>query len=915
MKRFGHQADPGAPAGAWCALLCLLLLVGAEPARAASAAENRAWAAANRAFEDQIWERAEAEFARFAQRFPESSRMPEALLRRAQAQFHQGRFADAIAQLTAALPRAGLLSEEYLFWLGHAQFQAGQHAAAAETFERLLREFPNSVRRDEARVALAAARARLAQWPQIIALLGGPDSAPGSVSPTNAPARIQAQARLLLGEAFLAQNQFDRAEAALRSWPERLSPDDAALTWQRQFLLCRAALGAGRTNDALQAAATLIELAQTAGRSDLRAQSVAFLAGIHEAAGHREDAAAVWKQNLAPDTPPERQREALLRLTELTLAQGRLDAAIAALEEFLNRFSNAPAADVALLTLGELHLKAHLMASNAPAGAPPESALAASAATNHVRRAVGYFDRLLSAFPDSAQSGRAQLDRGWCFWLEGDHARAAEAFEAAAARLPDSPERVVARFKLGDARFAQRDWAAAREQYAAALAAATNQPAARPLVPQILQQLVHVNVALTNAEDAAIAMRQLLEWPTAPEGAPASPTDLGPFARSLLLVGQSFLDARAPERARALFAEFVERFPDSPERPAVELQLARALEKENRWAEAQALYAAWLERFAEHPLRPQAEFFHALAAYHAGAETNALALFTNFVARFPTNSLAPQAQWWIADHFYNRGEFAQAEKSYRLLFQSWPESELAFEACLMSGRAALGWRNFTGAIECFTNLASRLDCPPALWAQAVFAYGNTLMLAAGGETNRLANLEEAIRVFSKIHERQPTNEIAALAWGEIAKCYWQLQSWSNALSAFERVIAAPAAGAGARSEAQVGLALLLEEMARAEPATNQPALLRAALSNCLDVLYLKNLREGESPDWFWVKKAGLEAARLAERLGDWAVAVNLYRRLQELLPPLRESLERKIQRAREQPLQPEAPVATARAAS
>lgn len=907
MNPFGHPAWGGFLRGALAGALGLVALAAAH---AASPAENRAWAAATRAFEDRIWERAEAEFGRFAERFPGSPRVPEALLRRAQAQFHQGRYAEAVAQLTDALPRAGLLTEEFLFWLGHAQFQAGRYADAAETFERLLREFPDAARRHETRVALAAARARLAQWPQVITLLGGPDGAPEPALPTNAPVRARAQARLLLGEAFLAQRQFDRAEAALGSWPEPLPPGELALSWQRQYLLCRAALGAGRTNDALSAAATLIEMARTAGRPDLRAESVAFLAGVHEAAGQTDAAAATWKQNLAPDTPPERQREALVRLTELSLKQGRLPEAIAALEEFLGRFPHAPAADVALLTLGELHLKAHLIATNAPsAAAPSEPAVGAGAVTNHLRRALEYCDRLLEAFPESTLAGRAQLNRGWCFWLEGDYARAAEAFQAAAARLPASPELAVARFKLADAQFAQRNWAAAREHYGAALAVATNQPDARPLVPRILEQLVHVNVALTNAEAAAAAMRQLLDWPAAPGGASG---DAGPFARSLLLVGQSFLDVRAPDRARALFAEFIERFPDSPERPAVELQLARALEKDQRWAEAEALYRAWLERFAEHPLRPQAEFFRALAAYHAGAESNALALFTNFVARFPTNPLAPQAQWWVADHFYNRGEFPEAEKSYRLLFQTWPQWELAFEACLMSGRAALGWRNFTGAIECFTNLASRLDCPPALWAQAVFAYGNTLMLVPGPETNRAAHFEEAIRVFGKIHERQPTNEIAALAWGEIAKCYWQLQSWSNALSAFERVMNAPAAGPGARSEAQIGLALLLEDMARGEPTTNQPALLRAALSHCLDVLYLKNLREGESPDWFWVKKAGLEAARLAERLGDWPVAVSLYRRLQELLPPLRDSLERKIQRAREQPARSEQPVAAAR---
>jgi hypothetical protein len=48
-----------------------------------------------------------------------------------------------------------------------------------------------------------------------------------------------------------------------------------------------------------------------------------------------------------------------------------------------------------------------------------------------------------------------------------------------------------------------------------------------------------------------------------------------------------------------------------------------------------------------------------------------------------------------------------------------------------------------------------------------------------------------------------------------------------------------------------------------------------------------------------VKKAGLQAAGVAETLGEWPQAVNVYRRLEELLPPLHNLLEKKIANALE----------------
>jgi hypothetical protein len=83
-------------------------------------------------------------------------------------------------------------------------------------------------------------------------------------------------------------------------------------------------------------------------------------------------------------------------------------------------------------------------------------------------------------------------------------------------------------------------------------------------------------------------------------------------------------------------------------------------------------------------------------------------------------------------------------------------------------------------------------------------------------------------------------------------------------------------------------------MAALAAATNQTALFQLALQNYSDVLYENNLREAEQPDPFWRKKAGLQAANLAEMLANYEVATNVYAHLEELFPQARDSFEKKI---------------------
>ena len=297
-----------------CVLILLTLVLSGNRLVAASGAENRAYAAAVKAFQDGIWARAETELAQFTEKYPESERLPEAVLLQAQAAFQQQKFAPAIALLTARLDAAGTLADQYQYWIGEAQFQSANYAAAAEAFGKVaLRDFPVSVRRLEAGVGEAAARSKLGDWPRVVALLAKTDGAFQSAVQSSTNHEAVARGLLLLAEAELVQKHYPEAEAAIKPLASR--PLNAALTWQMQYLLCRIQLAAGRSQAALDGSTNLLQLAEAAGRGDLRAESVAFRAGIQEQLGQRDEAIATVKLNLATNAPPDRQREALAKTT------------------------------------------------------------------------------------------------------------------------------------------------------------------------------------------------------------------------------------------------------------------------------------------------------------------------------------------------------------------------------------------------------------------------------------------------------------------------------------------------------------------------------------------------------------------------------------------------------------------------
>ena len=866
----------------WLASATLIFVLATGQLRAAGTAENNAWNAACKYFQDAkgptIWALTESKFADFAKKYPASEHYPEAIVFEARALFEQEKYDAVIELLSAQAIHAGKAADQFAYWTAKAFFKKKNYETAADNFARLIRENPTSTLRPEAIFREAEAHAKLEHWPRVIEELGETNGTFQEIARTNRSDDLVVSGLLLLGEAELAQTNYPAAEKTLSGIvTEKLRPE---LEWDRQSLLCRVQLASGQAEAALRNQTNL--LAAAVGRPELKAKSVILLGEILERLNQWPEAIQVYETNLGSELPADRQRQALLRIVELMLRQNKTEEAGQRLHNFLESHPDAKDTDLERLIFGELQLKEYYGTTN--------GTVASASGTNLLQLAEADFTKLIQGSTNSQYLGKAELNLGWCYWTEGKISESQAAFSNAVKHLTFSEDQAVARFKLADIFYAQKDFGGAITNYRAVIDKYSSLPAVKnDLFEQALYQIVRASLEQTNLTTATEAMNQILTW--FPQGA------LGD--RSMLLVGQ----ASGPVTAREVFSQFITRFPESSLLPEVKLAIARTYEKETNWLDAITQYNTWVKVYTNSSALPRAEFSRAWSNYKAGNESNAYWLFTNFVAHFQTNELAATAQYWVGDYYMRLEDFQNAELSYKEIFTKWTNSSLAFQARMMAGRAAMAGQSPQAATNYFINLTSNPDCPPELVAQAAFAWGDATMSLP--LTNNPSKYSDAIEMFRIITTKYSNRPIAALAWGRLGDCYYAIATnasqFEKASNAFEEVMAMEPnlADATTRSMAEFRLGQTLAAMSRLAPVADQKPLFTLALDHWLNVIHGDNLRDNEPADLVWAREAGLEAGKLAEELGEWNQAVQIYQELLKSMPPLRSSLEKKIAKAQE----------------
>lgn len=850
---------------------CCLRLLGATPV------ESRAFKAAKDVFQAKLYPVAEKQLAEFVAKYPDSEDRAEAILYQAGSRFFQTNYAGAVELLQSQLPQAGQFADQYRYWLGENFYHLGKYEEAANQYGEVVKSFPLSTLYLAACYDQALCYSRLGNLQRAIELLRDPEGAFRKASQLKPGDIYSVQGVLLLSEALLAQKKFSDSEKFLGELDQRILTPESA--WRQQYLLCRIQLAGGRMEQALATSSNLLQVSSLTTSPRFTGDAIGIQGEILEKMKRLPEAIEAYEKSLADGLPQEIRRQALFKAIQLTLTQKKTDEAISKLERFIGQHTNDLALDVAFFTLGELRLKQFYIATeNKNANETADQTIVALTTNILLRAAFTNFSNVITNFPRSEFLGKSYLNRGWCAWIAENLEMARKDFTEAATRLPRSEDQAIARFKLADVQFKLKNYSEAVANYNMVIRDYGDFTAIKStLFDQALYQVVRASLAQGNYDTAKEAMARILEWYP----------DTGYAERSVLLIGQDLNRKGSPAEARALFLDFIKKAPDSTLLPEVKLAIVRTYVQERKWRQAIQTLDEWSADFENHPMLPHAEFSRALVTCYSGMQTNALALFTNFVVRFPSHSLTPIAQNWVADYYFNCGELILAEQNYQLVGKKNPPRDLACQALMGAGRSAFHRRAFNQALKYFTELINDTNTPSPFLAEAYYALGDTVWNQFLEDTNNVANFQDAITAYNKVIKEFPTNALVPLAWGRIGDCQYQWgylkdsSAYDAATNAYTQVLESPLTDISARSLAEVGLGKVFEMRDG----------LDAALEHYAKVLY-GNI--DEEFDVVCVKEAGLAAAKICEGRQQWEQAINLYLRLQEMLPALKPTLEKKI---------------------
>lgn len=873
-------------------------LQSSSPPAADTAESSHLYESAVLSFQGKFYGRAAGEFHEFTTQFPNSRRLPKAVLLHAQALYKLQQFEEALQLLNEYWEKAGDYADQYLYWLGQLHLERSQYANAVGNFSQLLKQFPDSSLRLDAAYGEALARFKLGEFNLSVELLTNPEGTFQKAVQTNEPNELVRRGQLLLVEAYLQQANLEIARQLLH----RLSnlPLNPELQWHRHRLLIQLHVAENQPREALDLTGSLIQTAHSTGRAQLIAESINITGNLLIQSQQPEAAIQTFQQNQKPNVPDEKRREALLHSVQLLLQQRQLAKAVQLLQSFQQAYPADQISDLVGLTLGELQLRRFYSmreqvaadANHAPHVQPPPP-------QEFPAKALKEFDSVIQSFPESPLIPKAHYNRGWALWELGRYEDCIAAFQTAIQLLNPPEELAVARFKLADAQFQRKEFPAAIANYRAVINQYVNVPnlPAR-MVEQALYQIVRSSLNQGDAAEASKALQQILsQYPNS-------------FFcdRSLLLVGQNLNQQSRPAEAREIYSDFLKRLPESPLRDEVQLAIARTYVKQGDWKKAIPYYQEWVDQHPDSPKRPQVQFDLAWLYDQAEEPEQALRWFDHFVAHFPHHKRAPLAQNWIADYHFRQGDpahYVKAEINYKILFQNtnWPTSQLTYNAYLMAGRSALARRDFNTAQKDYlfpliTLLSNDPDLSPDLLPEALFVLGDSWIEKPTAPQN-MDNFAEAIKVFSRITNSYPNHPFTPPAIGKIGNCHLQMAQQestrlSMATNAYHQVLQMTNATAATRSLAEIGLGESLARLAADLPAQEQPPILERALNHFLNVVYWKNY-EPAPRNPVATKEAGLAAGKLLESRGQYEQARELYRQLTEFLPSLQNSLEARIE--------------------
>jgi tetratricopeptide (TPR) repeat protein len=836
---------------------------------AADGPDRVAFDAALRSFSIGAYARAAEEFSAFASQFPESPLKAEAVRRT-------------------------------LYSQAEAEVARGDFAAAQKTFARYLSQFPGSDLSLRASVRRSEALLRSGQPGEAAAVLDQSDGAFARALTEKRPADLLLAGSMIAAQSHLAAGDPVRARAAVVSAvPFAATP---AEQWDRLRLEVRILEAARQIDPAIEASERLRAIARADGLAPRRPESAALLGRLLMSAGRGEPAVAALEENLAPSVPATFRADAVGRLADWWVSQGRLAQARERLEAVASGLGADPSVAALRLRLGQIHLREHLARRGTQRIAPATAESAVS-----LTRAVAELERTAASNPPAEVRGPLTLSLAWCRWeeaLAGESravmTQALAGFRAAAELLPaTSGDGLVARYKAADASSWLGDSSSALRGYLEVADAVADRPAERDAwMPAALEQAVIAAIAGTNAPAGESVLRRLLDLPQAAERA----------GRGALWLGSALAQRGAGELGRGLLQDYLKRFPESGLRPEVELELAMLGLHDGNWSDSVAELRRWLAAHPGHPGAVRAGFHLAYALSRSGDPAAAMRLFSELAAKNPTDPGTISAQLWLAGRFFEQQDYLQAGQASAALLTNATvraaRGDTWYRARLWAAEAGRKLQNFDSAADHYRELINDKAAPGEVQSAALFHYGELLQakpVDAGGDP--LSRYRLALEAFTRVLEFTNSPYVAP-ALGMMANCHFQLSTlnpadYARAADLYLRAAKDPAAGIETRCRAWLGYAAVNRRMAELRTGVEAGEFVERAIRAGLDVALGRVLLPGERVSPEILAEAARSTGETLERLGRTGEAAGLYEHVARELPAVAATWGQRARRIRE----------------
>ncbi len=248
--------------------------------------------------------------------------------------------------------------------------------------------------------------------------------------------------------------------------------------------------------------------------------------------------------------------------------------------------------------------------------------------------------------------------------------------------------------------------------------------------------------------------------------------------------------------ASSWYREFLGSFPEEPESPSINYQLADLLLENEDFGEAALEYERTAYDYPDHEQSAAAGYAavfahreNLAAASEAGFAAVRRATVTSslrFAETFPGHEHAAAVLGAAADDLYEMRDYARAIESARTLIEIYPQAELSLQrsAWLVVAHASFELEDFPAAEPAYVRVLE-LTAEHDESRQPLIENLAASIYKQGEAANLVENYEAAADHFLRVKAVTPTSEIRPAAEYDAAAALIRLESWPRAASVLQ----------------------------------------------------------------------------------------------------------------------------------